>query len=392
MRIGIDGIPLATPKTGIGHYTFELARSLARLIPGDECQLVAPVPIDLDEENDGKEMPANLRPVYAPVNALRRRWWTIGLPLYVRRNNLSLFHGTNYNLPLWQRCPTVVTIHDLSLLLHSDTHQEHLVRRARMRLPTMTRIATRIITDSESVKREISAHLGVEPAKVTAVPLAPRRAFRPADELQARAARRRLGVEDDFILFVGTVEPRKNLITLVRAFDELLRTTDLRPQLVIAGPKGWLTEGLFANSEWATRTDHILFTGYVPDEDLRALYSSCHVSVYPSVYEGFGLPPLEAMACGAPVITSRIPVIMETVGTNARLIDPSDVRELTSALVELLTDSDARAHFSAAGLQRAAEFTWERTAQMTLEVYREALGAAGTAHKVRSREPNILPG
>ena len=392
MRIGIDGIPLATPKTGIGHYTFELARSLARLIPGDECQLVAPVPIDLDEENDGKEMPANLRPVYAPVNALRRRWWTIGLPLYVRRNNLSLFHGTNYNLPLWQRCPTVVTIHDLSLLLHSDTHQEHLVRRARMRLPTMTRIATRIITDSESVKREISAHLGVEPAKVTAVPLAPRRAFRPADELQARAARRRLGVEDDFILFVGTVEPRKNLITLVRAFDELLRTTDLRPQLVIAGPKGWLTEGLFANAEWATRTDHILFTGYVPDEDLRALYSSCHVSVYPSVYEGFGLPPLEAMACGAPVITSRIPVIMETVGTNARLIDPSDVRELTSALVELLTDSDARAHFSAAGLQRAAEFTWERTAQMTLEVYREALGAAGTAHKVRSREPNILPG
>lgn len=391
MRIGIDGIPLATPKTGIGHYTFELARSLARLIPGDECQLVAPVPIDLDEENDGKEMPANLRPVYAPVNALRRRWWTIGLPLYVRRNNLSLFHGTNYNLPLWQRCPTVVTIHDLSLLLHSDTHQEHLVRRARMRLPTMTRIATRIITDSESVKREISAHLGVEPAKVTAVPLAPRRAFHPADELQARAARRRLGVEDDFILFVGTVEPRKNLITLVRAFDELLRTTDLRPQLVIAGPKGWLTEGLFANAEWATRIDHILFTGYLPDEDLRALYSSCHVSVYPSVYEGFGLPPLEAMACGAPVITSRIPVIMETVGTNARLIDPSDVRELTSALVELLTDSDARAHFSAAGLQRAAEFTWERTAQMTLEVYREALGAAGTARRVKSREPNILP-
>jgi len=391
MRIGIDGIPLATPKTGIGHYTFELARSLARLIPGDECQLVAPVPIDLDEENDGKEMPANLRPVYAPVNALRRRWWTIGLPLYVRRNNLSLFHGTNYNLPLWQRCPTVVTIHDLSLLLHSDTHQEHLVRRARMRLPTMTRIATRIITDSESVKREISAHLGVEPAKVTAVPLAPRRAFHPADELQARAARRRLGVEDDFILFVGTVEPRKNLITLVRAFDELLRTTDLQPQLVIAGPKGWLTEGLFANAEWATRIDHILFTGYLPDEDLRALYSSCHVSVYPSVYEGFGLPPLEAMACGAPVITSRIPVIMETVGTNARLIDPSDVRELTSALVELLTDSDARAHFSAAGLQRAAEFTWERTAQMTLEVYREALSAAGTARRVKSREPNILP-
>src|SRR5260370_1876486 len=118
MRIGIDGIPLATPKTGIGHYTFELARSLARLIPGDECQLIAPVPIDLDQENYGIEIPPNLRPVYAPVNALRRRWWTIGFPLYVRLNNLSLFHGTNYHLPLHQPCPPVLPTHDLPLFLH----------------------------------------------------------------------------------------------------------------------------------------------------------------------------------------------------------------------------------------------------------------------------------
>ena len=383
MRIGIDGIPLATPKTGIGHYTFELARSLARLVPEDECQLIAPVPLDLKSHAHGNGLPANLRTVYAPVNALRRRWWTIGLPLYIRRNDLTLFHGTNYNLPLWQRCPTVVTIHDLSLLLHAETHQEHLVRRARTRLPTMTRVATRIITDSESVKREICTHLGAPPGKVTAVPLAPRRAFRPMDEPEASAVRRRLGVEDDFILFVGTVEPRKNLISLVRAFDEMLRATDLQPQLVIAGPKGWLTEGLFANVEWTARTDRILFTGYVSDEDLRGLYSSCRVSVYPSVYEGFGLPPLEAMACGAPVITSRIPVIMETVGNSARLIDPNDVRELTSALVELLTDPSARAHLSRVGFERAAEFTWERTAEMTLEVYREALGAAATERRFR---------
>src|SRR6185503_6656099 len=105
MRIGIDGIPLATPKTGIGHYTFELARSLARLVPDDECQLIAPVPLDLGTHAHGNGLPANLHTVYAPVNALRRRWWTIGLPLYIRRNELSLFHGTNYNLPLWQRCP-----------------------------------------------------------------------------------------------------------------------------------------------------------------------------------------------------------------------------------------------------------------------------------------------
>jgi alpha-1,3-rhamnosyl/mannosyltransferase len=375
MRIGIDGIPLATPKTGIGHYTFELARCLARLAPADEFELVAPVALELG----AADLPPNLRAVHVPVNALRRRWWTIGLPLYVRQNRLTLFHGTNYNVPLWQRCPTVVTIHDLSLMLHAGTHREDLVRRARRRLPTMTRIAARIITDSESVKREITEHLGVAAEKITAVPLAPRRAFRPVPAAEAHAACRRLGVAAEFILFVGTVEPRKNLLTLVRAFDELLRTTTLRPQLVIAGQKGWLTDELFAYVERSALKERILFTGYVSDEDLAALYSSCRVSVYPSLYEGFGLPPLEAMACGAPVITSRIPVIMETAEGAARLVTPTDVRELTPALVELLTDEGARTHFAAAGRRRAAEFTWERTAQRTLAIYRAVLGAAGGA-------------
>ncbi|HEX8181836.1 MAG TPA: glycosyltransferase family 1 protein [Pyrinomonadaceae bacterium] len=380
MRIAIDGIPLATPKTGIGHYTFELAQGLARLAPADEFELVAPVPLALDAGDAPTELPPNLRAVHVPVNALRRRWWTIGLPLYVRQNRPALFHGTNYNVPLWQRCPTVVTIHDLSLLLHAATHREDLVRRARRRLPTMTRIAAHIITDSESVKREISEHLNVPPTKITAVALAPRRAFQPVPSIEARTACRQLGVEDEFILFVGTVEPRKNLLTLMRAFAELLRTTEARPQLVIAGQKGWLTDELFAHVEQsATLKERILFTGYVTDEDLAALYSACRVSIYPSLYEGFGLPPLEAMACGAPVITSRIPVIMETVADAARLVAPTDVQELTAALVELLTDEGARAHFAAAGRRRAAAFTWERTAAQTLEVYRAVLGQAAGA-------------
>ena len=373
MRIGIDGIPLAPPRAGIGHYTFELARAIADLLPNDECEVIAPVPIDVDA-GDGIATPANLKPVYVPANAITRRWWTIGLPLYVRRNKVTLFHGTNYNLPLWHGCPTVVTIHDLSLLLHAKTHREELVQRARKRLPTMTRIATEIITDSESVKQEICEHLGVSPDKVTAVPLAPRRAFHPAGAEETQRVRRKLEVEDDFILFVGTVEPRKNLITLVHAFEELLRTTDLRPQLVVAGAKGWLTDELFAHVESAAARERILFTGYISDEELRALYSSCKVSVYPSLYEGFGLPTLEAMTCGAPVITSRIPVIIETVGKSARLIEPTNVIELTQALVEFLTDENAREHFSAAGFKRASVFTWERTARKTIEVYQKALG------------------
>jgi len=372
MRIGIDGIPLATPKTGIGHYTYELAHSLASIAPEDEFEIIAPVPLELSSSSS----PSNLSMVLGRSGALRRRWWTIGLPLHVLENRLPLFHGTNYMVPLWQRCLTVVTIHDLSLLLHSDTHREDLVRRAKRRLPTMTRIASHILTDSEAVKKEICQHLSVNPDKITAVPLAARRTFAPVPLVQTVQTRKRLGVEDNFILFVGTVEPRKNLITLVRAFDELMRTTDLRPQLVVAGQKGWLTDNLYADVEQSEIKNRILFTGYVSDDDLAALYSSCTVSVYPSLYEGFGLPPLEAMACGAPVITSRIPVIMETASGAARLVEPTNLQELTTALVELLRDQKAREHYASVGQQRAAEFTWGRTAQRTLEVYRRVFAEA----------------
>jgi glycosyltransferase involved in cell wall biosynthesis len=237
----------------------------------------------------------------------------------------------------------------------------------------MTRIADHIITDSASVKREIHEHLGTAEGKVTVVPLAPRRIFQPSNPGEIKETLKRFKVEDRFILFVGTVEPRKNLLTLVRAFDELMRETDLRPQLVIAGQKGWLTDELYKHVEQSALKERVLFTGYISDEDLRALYSACLVSVYPSLYEGFGLPPLEAMACGAPVITSRIPVIMETSEGAAQLIDPTNVEELTSALVELLTSEERRRKLREKGLQRAAEYTWERTAQKTLSVYRNVL-------------------
>lgn len=370
MRFGIDAIPLATPKTGIGHYTFELARELARAAPESEVELVSPFPILADE---AAAWPPNLQTERVPVNSFRKHWWTIGLPLYVKRAAYALFHGTNFNVPLWNRCPTVVTIHDLSLLLHPETHEEHLVRRARRRLPVMARAATQIITPSASVKREVCERLKIDAGKIVAVPEAPRGSFRPAAEEETLETRRRLGVAADFILFVGTIEPRKNLVTLARAYAEILRATPLRPQLVIAGKEGWLTDELFAVVKETGIGERLRFTGYVSEDDLRALYSSCRVCVYPSLYEGFGLPPLEAMACGAPVVTTRIPSLMETVGEAARLVEPTGVQELARALVSLLSDEQERAHLSAAGLARAAQFSWAKTAQATLEVYRQAI-------------------
>jgi glycosyltransferase involved in cell wall biosynthesis len=375
MRIGLDGIPLGEIKTGVGHYTFELARALANVAPGDEFELVSPHPyVAAGDDEDDQTPPPNLRLTRAGVGRLlRRRWWSLGLPLYVRRARFDLFHGTNYDVPLWGGRPAVVTVHDLSTLLHPETHKAHLARRARRRLPLMVRRATAIITPSESVKRETCEHLGVEADKVFVVPEAARRTFRPVPREETVEARRRLGVQDEFVLFVGTIEPRKNLLTLARAFDEILRCTPLRPQLVIAGKEGWLTDELFSYLRGVGVRERVRFTGYVSDRDLRALYSSCRAFVYPSLYEGFGLPLLEAMACGAPVVTSRVPSLTETVGDAARLVSPTDYQELAQAIAHLLQGSSERQRLSSAGLRRAAAFSGEKTAQATLDVYREAL-------------------
>jgi glycosyltransferase involved in cell wall biosynthesis len=374
MRVGLDAIPLATPRTGVGHYTFELARHLALIASSDEFELVSPFPFAPSPTQVDKSLPSNLRFVHKRVNSLRRRWFAVGLPLYIKQSAFDLFHGTNYEVPLWGGCPSVLTIHDLSLFLHPATHEDRLVRRGRRRLPIMARTASRIITPSESIRREVCHHLRIKPSKVVSIPEAARDIFRPVPIEETIETRRRLQIEDEFILFVGTIEPRKNLLTLLKAFEEVLRSTHLRPQLVICGREGWLSDDLFSHVRKSGVADRLRFTGYLTDEDLCALYSSCRAFVYPSLYEGFGLPPLEAMACGAPVITSRIPAITETVGTTAaRLVSPADTEALARSIIELFENENERRQLSSSGLQRAAQFSWERTARMTLEVYTQLM-------------------
>ena len=380
MLIGLDAIPLTEAKTGVGHYTFELARALADAAPGDEFQLAYPSicpPIALnDSDEDEAVFPVNLRAARVNTGSLDRHWWSIGLPRHIRKNEIELFHGTNYDVPLWGGCPTVLTIHDLSAYLYPETHVARRMRRTRRRLPLMARVATMIITPTESVRREVCAHLKVNPAKVVAVPEAPRLIFQPLAPAESLALNSRLGIAGNFLLAVGTLEPRKNLLTLVRAFEELVNSSDPAKDLslVIAGKTGWLTEGLFAHIAASSLRDRIHFTGYVTDTELCALYSRCVAFIYPSLYEGFGLPPLEAMSCGAPVIASRIPALSETLGDEAALlVQPTDVQALGHSIVELIDNQELRRRLSLAGQQRVAGFTWERTARLTLKVYEQAL-------------------
>lgn len=381
MRIGLDGLPLTSAKTGVGHYTFELARELARLEAASHFELVYPSTrplIGLGEE-DGAALPSNLKIERVRVGPLGRHWWSAGLPRYIRRNDLELFHGTNYDVPLWRRCATVLTIHDLSLLLHPETHPRRSVKRARRRLPLMVRTADAVITPTESVRREVCEFLKTSPEKVFAIPEAARACFRPLAFAETEDVRRRLGIGGDFLLTVGTLEPRKNLSLLVSAFEDVARAHSQNSiQLVIAGGRGWLSGPLFEAIKKSPARDRIVLTDYLHDDDLRALYASCRAFIYPSIYEGFGLPPLEAMACGAPVIASRIASLQETTGGAALLFDPTSAKELTQNILRLLQDENARRELSTAGQRRAAEFSWENTARLTWSVYEEALRRSRT--------------
>ncbi len=372
MRVGLDGIPLANPRTGVGHYTFELARHLAIISAPDEFELLSP--FSFNPPLDDHDLPAGLRAVQVKVNSLSRRWFAVGLPLHLRHSKFDLFHGTNYEVPLWSKSPSVLTVHDLSLFLLPETHEPHLVRRGRRRLPIMARRADCLITPSQTIKREVIQHLRIGDAQIVVIPDAPRSVFRPMPLEETVATRTKLGIEPEFILFTGTLEPRKNLTTLLKAFDEIMRKTALRPQLVIAGKEGWLMDELRQQMEQRDLKDRLRFTGYLPDDELRALYSSCRVFVYPSLYEGFGLPPLEAMACGAPVITSSISSLIETTGTEAaRHVAALDVEGLAQSIVGLLENDSERKYLSSAGIKHAAGFSWHKVAASTLEVYRQVM-------------------
>ena len=375
MLFGLDAIPLTEPRTGVGHYTLELARALCGEAPGDTFELAYPARYpEIDLAEGGRALPPNLSLARVPVGPLGRRWWAAGLPRYAARRRFDLFHGTNFEAPLWGAAARVVTVHDLSLLLLPETHEPRRVGRARRRLPLMARAADAVVTPTEAVRREACEHLGLPPAKVFAVPEAARECFRPAAPAETEEARRRLGAGAEFVLAVGTVEPRKNLPALLTAFEEVARAQragDLR--LVVAGRRGWLDADFFARLNRSPARERIVFTGYVTDADLRALYSSCKVFVYPSRYEGFGLPPLEAMSCGAPVVAGRSAAVAEVTAGAARLFDPDRPDELTRTLLELIRDEGARRRYAEAGLRRAAEFSWARTARLTLGVYREAM-------------------
>ena len=289
-----------------------------------------------------------------------------------------LYHATEHLLMPLRRVPTVLTVHDLIYHLFPGYHKRLNYWYLNAAMPLFVRRADAVIAISESTKRDLMRVYQVPEQKIAVIYEAASTGFCPSSEDAVRQARARYGLPERYVLAVGTIEPRKNLIRLVDAL-RLLRHTDPTLSLVIVGSAGWLYQDFFQHVENLDDARSVLLSGYVPDVDLPALITGASVYVLASLYEGFGLPILEAMACGTPVVCSSASSMPELGGDAARYFDPYDTHGMAAAIAAVLTDPDLRAEMRKRGLEQAARFTWRRTAEDTLAVYERVIAAARQA-------------
>lgn len=318
---------------------------------------------------------------HTPIAILRSRWPTsrvavrvlweqLAQPQVLQRIKADLVHGPVFVGPLLAPCPTVVTIHDLSFIRFPAFFRPG----NRLYLTLLTRLsaqrARRLIAVSAHTAAETTRLLGIPAGQIDVVYHGVDPAFRPLPAEQVAAFRQQKGLPERFVLFVGTLEPRKNLARLVEAFA---RARDGRTRLVLAGGRGWLYDELFTKVEALGLSQEIMFPGYVPYGELPMWYNAATILAYPSLYEGFGLPVIEAQACGTPVLTSNTSSLPEAAGDATLMVDPYDVEAISSGLRRLLADESLRSELRGRGLIHARQFSWPRTAQETACVYRRAL-------------------
>ena len=377
MRIAYDGVPLLGERFGIGHYTHELIRAVAQADAEAHCVVVCPwtvnpfrplARVSFQEANVEVPIPG------FPTRLRRRLRERFGSPAALEKliGPVDVFHATNYLLthPV-QRAKRVVSIHDLTLILSPQWHPAKRLREMSTGLRASAEAADRIIAISQATKEDVVKHLGIDAGRVAVVPLGIDASFRPLPRAETTAALAPLGLTPgSYVLFLGTVEPRKNLSRLLDALVKLGR--DVGP-LVVAGADGWGNDEVGARLAELGRHGRVRRLGYVPASHRVPLLSGARAFVFPSLSEGFGLPPLEAMACGTPVVTSNVSALPEVVGDAALLIDPLDVDALAEAIRRLWVDEATREDLRARGLSRARRFTWEITARLTLETYAAAM-------------------
>lgn len=369
MRIGFDASTIST-QGGPRTYVLGLLEALLSIDSENEYTVYYNDPLHLGRFPKANEV---VLPGKSPLARLWREHYL--LPRACRREKIDVLHCPKSAIPFFSPCPTVVTLHDLIPLRHPET--EKLAARIywNIQIPIAARRSNFIITDSEHARLEIIEDFQVAPEKIKAIMLG----FNPAMlELRGPAdtatVRVKHGLPDSYILYVGTIQPRKNIDTLIEAYYRLTLERSDMPKLVIVGRKGWLYDKLFARIAELGLTDSVIFTGFVPDEELPYIYDGAKMFVYLSFFEGFGLPPLEAMACGVPVITSDTTSLPEVVGDAGITVPPGDLDKVAAAIRMLLNDPEHAVFLGQQGKDRAKLFSWKAAARETVDIYRQIDG------------------
>lgn len=370
MHIGLNAHLLSLAQTyrgaGINWYIHNLLLNL--VLADQENQYTVFLGDRRFPPSPGLTLKTSWLPTTQPL--VRIGWEQLVQPFVLWQEKIDLLHSLAFVTPLLSPCPSVITIYDLSFIMFPQSFKYW----KRLYLALFTRLsarkARRIITISESTKRDTVHLLGVSSEKVDAVYCGVDKAFHPLPEREIAFFRQKRGLPERIILFVGTIEPRKNVARLIEAYSHL---RDGQVKLVIGGARGWLYEEVFARVEELGLTGDVLFPGYIPPDELPLWYNAAELFVYPSLYEGFGLPPLEAMACGTPVITSNVSSLPEVVGEAGLTVDPIDSKGLAEAMNQVLGSEALRQSMRERGLARAGSFSWAKAARETVEVYRRAL-------------------
>lgn len=374
-RIAIDYTAALDQGGGIGRYTRELIGAIAALDTDLQFRLFA-----MGRKHD--DMPPTpsdnftWRVSRISYDWFARLWHRAQLPLPVEHwvGDIQLYHATDFTLPPTRKSTsTILTVHDLSFVRAPETATKGLREYLNRVVPSSIDRANHVLADSESTRRDIMDLYGTTPDKVSVLYSGVNGRFKPvADEGELQRAREKYGLgSSDFIFSLGTVQPRKNYGRLAEAFHRLDRPDLL---LVIAGGKGWLEDAFYQKIDELGLQDRIRLIGFADDADLPVLYSTAKIFVFPALYEGFGLPPLEAMACGTPVVTSSVSSLPEVVGDAGIQVDPYNIDAIAEAIDKLLRDTDLITEYVTRGFERAKLFSWEQSARQLINQYRVLLG------------------
>jgi len=364
VKVAIDAHMIGQRETGNETYVVNLLRALASGWPDDDYQMLTPNVADLVSR---LELPSTagavkVWPGWSPLRI------TLGIPAVAWRRRSDVLHMTTYVTPPLSTVPTVVTVHDVSYLVHPQFLSRRVRTILRTLVPISVRRSVRVIAVSEHTKKDLIRFYKTAADKIAVTPLAPGPAF--VQMPQAARAQLPFGIVEPFVLAVGNLEPRKNLGRLLEAFLVVVRN-GFQGQLVLAG-KGAGAEGI---TTWSRRNGlegRIVLTGFVTEADLVLLYNRAKLFAYPSLYEGFGLPPIEAMACGCPVVASNSSALPETLDSAALLVDPESVGALAEAMTAVLGQEALAASLRQKGMERAGSLSWHKTAALTRAVYVDA--------------------